>query len=343
MKLKESFHDTLGLLKSTFTIIRQNKAILKPTLVQAYIAAGLGFVLLASLIGLIVGAWELSLPFLVFSMLVFICIFPFIKTFFRAAQVWLVYTTYSGEPVPYREGISRARANIRDILTLGALDIVLTAFSRHLKNGQKGIFGAIRNLLGKLLEDGWDLANHFLLPASIIREKRAMEVAKELKYIRNNIPAALAGVFGLDFAGDFVVGIFNSLLFVIVFVSALVSALISSWWPVLIALSLAVLLNAAFRILIDMIKTIYFTLFYMAVALPMHISEHSRAQVTRFLLHQQVEPEDLSTHKKEDYVRQLLPYIAQYKAQGYSEDEIVSFLLQYGWQEELVRQALARQ
>jgi len=270
--------------------------------------------------------------------LLLIFAFPFIRIFFRAAQVWLVYTTFIGERVPYREGISRAKQNKADILTMGFFNIVLSAFSRHLK----GSGTWFKEILGILRLDDADLANQYLLPASIIREKRVLEVAKELKYIRNNIPGALAGVFGLDFAGDTLGGLLNICFLVSLIGLGVLSAVISSATPFLIGLAIIVIINSVFRLFIEMVKTIYFTLFYMAVALPLHISVTYKQKITRYLLHQKFEAEEMAEASRADRIKQLLPYIAQYNRQGYSESDIVSFMLQYGWQEDIVREALGR-
>ena len=128
-------NDTLNLLKNTTSLVARNKDILKPTWAQVKIAAFFYFLMIVSIVLLFIpnlgGVGQIGI---IVMALVLMLIFPFIEVKYKAAQSWIVYQTFIGEKTDYADGIKRAKANRGDIFALGALDILLTHFSRQLKN-----------------------------------------------------------------------------------------------------------------------------------------------------------------------------------------------------------------
>lgn len=63
-------------------------------------------------------------------------------------------------------------------------DILLRALANKLKQGTRKdglwiILDIIMKIAGKVVEEGWDLIGHYLLPASIIKEQSVMEALPE--------------------------------------------------------------------------------------------------------------------------------------------------------------------
>nr|QNO41191.1 hypothetical protein JNOLDJLP_00015 [Methanosarcinales archaeon ANME-2c ERB4]QNO41595.1 hypothetical protein OAEIHDOC_00015 [Methanosarcinales archaeon ANME-2c ERB4] len=346
-----TLQDTIQLLKNTFTVIARNPAIFKPTVTQIVVGIVLWVLLIGSFVSFyfVTGAVVIiAVIILIFSVLMLI-LFPFIKTYYRAAQCWIVYQTFTGNKISYKKGLARARQNKKDIFILGLLDILLTALSGKLKEGTgRGGLWAILNILmrmaGAAVEEGWDLVGHFLLPGSIIPEKTVGEAISDIKDIRNNVPGALVGVFGIDFVGDLVRGyIIGIAMLLIVGVGGGLYLATHSLVAIGIGVILALILHFVAGIFIDMVKTVYFTIFYTAVTMPEEIPEEDREEVTHYLT--SVSGEGIGTPKSEQQfidpkARQLIPVVQQYKSQGYTDDKISSLLMEKGWSEEIVRKAI---
>ena len=183
----DAFKDTLQLAKNTFVVIGKNPAILKPTMKQVWIGAIVYFLVIASIFAI---AFPYNVLPIIAAIVIFGCIiylvfiFPFVKIHYKAAQCWMVYRTFAGKPVTYEEGLQRAKINKKDIILLGVFDILLRALANKLKQGTRKdglwiILDIIMKIAGKVVEEGWDLIGHYLLPASIIKEQSVMEALPE--------------------------------------------------------------------------------------------------------------------------------------------------------------------
>jgi hypothetical protein len=211
----DNINDTIQLAKNTFVVLGKNTDALKPTFTQ--IKLGLSFYILFLVsIAMLYYTTGITQTIAVYAIILFfflaIPLFPFIKMYYKASQSWIVYNTFTGKNVSYKDGLARAGKNKGDIITLGIFDILFSALSQRLKSGtgRGGAFVIVNVILwifGKTVEEGWDLIGHYLLPASIIQEKNVGEVLPEINSIKNNVPGVLAGVFGFDFAGDIVKGL----------------------------------------------------------------------------------------------------------------------------------------
>ncbi len=344
-------HDTIGLTKNTFTIVGKNPEILKPTFAQIKIGLLFLFLLVASALtaflfdGAIQGA--AVIVFFVFLLLAF-PLFPFIRMYYKAAQSWIVYNAFTGKQATYQDGLRRASQNKGDIITLAIFDILANALAGRLKGGTGkgglvwGIVNVIMWIIGRVVEEAWDLVGHFLLPASIIQEKKVTEVLPELKNIRKNATGALAGVLGFDFAGDLIRGYITAILIVFLIISVFVASAFNNWILFLVVLILVLAVNAAAKTFIDMTKTIYFTLFYMAVTMPMKIKPEYRQEVTNYLLHRETEKTVSVKETDEEKINKLLPYIVDYRQQGYNDKDILKFLAENNWPEDIVKKALKK-
>jgi len=332
-----SFNDSLHLVKLTFTVIGKQRAIIKPTFTQMWIGIILYLLLLLSGVGLFfVGAYAYYAFIVVLLIIMFI--FPFIKMHYKAAQCWIVYKTFTGGQTSYSDGLARAKKNKGDIFWLGLADIIMNFLARQLKNRRGGLLAILFWLLGKAVEEIWDLVGHYLLPASIIRDKTLKEAIPEIKNLKNNIPGALAGVFGFDFVGDAIRGYLTGFFFIIGLLGAVLGFFGKSWIPVVVIFLVIVGINILAKIFIEMIKTIYFTLFFVSVAMPMSIPEEQRKEVTNYLTYNVEKSKDTP----EQQVEKLIPYIQKYRRQKYSDEKIVGFLVKNGWQKEVVQKALKK-
>ncbi|MFH1066263.1 MAG: hypothetical protein V1734_07170 [Nanoarchaeota archaeon] len=293
MAFFDAFKDTLQLAKNTFVVIGKNPAILKPTIKQVWIGAIVYFLIIASIFAIVFpyNVLPIIAAIVIFGCIIYlIFIFPFVKIHYKAAQCWMVYRTFAGKPVTYEEGLQKAKINKKDIILLGVFDILLNALANKLKQGTRKsglriILDIIMKIAGKVVEEGWDLIGHYLLPASIIKEQSVMEALPEIKNIRNNVPGALVGVFGFDFVGDLIGKYFALLFFLFAFIGVMIAVMFGGTWiPLVILLIIGFGLMMLVNVFVGMVKTIYFTLFYMSLTMPKEISASYRDEVTNYLL-----------------------------------------------------------
>lgn len=347
MGLFDALQDTANLIKQTFSVMGRNQDIFRPTLKQLWLALAFYLMVIVAIISAFftTGIVQfVSVTIGVIFLFLLVPVFPFIRIYYRAAQCWIVYKTFTGQRTDYSDGIARAKQNKGDVFIFGIFDIILTSLANKLKKGTgKGGLATILNLImmiaGKVIEEGWDLVNHYLLPAAIIREQTAFQALPEIKNLRNNVPAALAGVFGFDFAGDLIRGWITFFMFLLA-LAGLVLAIVSQvWMPFVVILILIIGINITITIFIGMVKTVYFTLMYVAVTMPLSIPAQYRDEVLGYLRYRATGSE---TKGSPNEVARLVPYIFQYRKQGYSDPQIISFLTSNGWPEELVQEALRR-
>ena len=348
----DALNDTLQLMKNTFVVIGKNKAIFRPTITQIWLGITFYLCVIASGVAIYFSTGFIQLMgiiFLIIFLFLLIPIFPFIRMYYRAAQCWIVYNTFTGKNITYQEGLARAKQNKGDIFILGLFDILLTALAKKLKQGTgRGGLWVILNifmwLIGKAVEEGWDLIGHYLLPATIIQEKNVGQVLPEIKNLKNNVPGALAGVFGFDFAGDLIRGYITFFMFLFVAAGVATGIYLKNWTVLVIIIILIIALNMLIKIFVGMVKTVYFTLFYVSITMPMKIVPEYRQEVTHYLLHQSSPQSSKPQETSEQKINKLIPYIRQYRTQGYTDAKIQSFLVKNGggWPQNIVNEALKR-
>lgn len=352
MNLKNTFNDTIQLLKNTFVIIARNPAIFKPTLSQLVIGSILWILAIMSFAVLFFLPSE---PFAAIAIIILLftagllILFPFIKMYYRAAQCWIVYHTFKGKNISYKEGLARAKENKMDIFILGIIEIVLNALSKKLKEGTgKGvglwsILNMLMSMAGALIEEAWDLIGHFLIPGSIIPEKTVGEALSDIKNLKNNVPASLVGVFGIDFAGDMIRNYITVVFMFIIAAGLGIYYFTQSFFVIFIGAVLALFFNFIARIFVDMVKTVYFTIFYVALTIPEEIPEKEREEVTHYLTSVSGAGSENLTSKQQlvdPNVKGLVPIVQQYKSQGYSNEKIFSLLTEKGWADNTVKKAI---
>jgi hypothetical protein len=377
----QSIGDTGNLIKQTFQIIQKNPSIIKPTILEGILLA----IGLVCFLGAVLGTFFLAAVFpalasisgiLFYAVIfLFIFLFPFLGRYLHAAQAWMVYETFTGTPATFSQGMARAGKKVGGIVLITFIDVVvgnLVSRARNKSGGRNGIIGFIIGIFlaifAKALEEAWDLIGNYLLPAFVIEEKKVMEVVKTIPNMKNNIPAALVGVFGIDFVGSifmggvFLVGFLGMVLGVIIGVFA------GTWIPLIVLVILFIILIVLGGLLVNMVKTVYFTLFYVAVTRPSEIRPEFRDEVTGYLTYSR----DLTTTQKvvkttqnvmsgkpmneglsnpsaasketpeeiAEKVMVLIPYVKQYRSQGMLDEEIIAFLIEHEWPEYIVKKAI---
>ena len=299
---KDRIKDTGYLIRHSFTIIGRDEDIKTPMIKMGIFTTILRIIFFLSLLTILtlqshqnVGLIALT----VFLWLIMVAILIPLRFFYDVRQkgnlCWVVYNTLCGKDISYRDAVGHTKSQKGRLKALGLGELVLD-YSRTFKKDS----GLLINLFLGFLTEVWDLLSHFMLPSVVIEEKKLKEIAPDLKSLRENVPATLAGVFGLDFAGDAVKQLLAGLSFLLVLLSLAAGWLLSfvtdagaislfsgalsiSWIPTYITLFLVTLVFGIAGKLVESIKVIYFTVFYTSIKQPQNITEELREDLTHYL------------------------------------------------------------
>ncbi|OQX71136.1 hypothetical protein B6D52_02470 [Candidatus Parcubacteria bacterium 4484_255] len=349
---KDRLKDTGFLIKNSFTIVGKDKDIKTPT-IHMIIFSLIIIIFFYSTILIFISGKFVIIGVLLLLLTIFILI-PF--GFFynvrqKADQSWMVYNTICGKDINYNDAHNHTKTE-KGKLRIIAFVNILMKYTKNQKGNKKGIMALFLSFLNEV----WDLLSHYMLPAVVIEQKPLKEIIPEIKSLKTNVPATLAGVFGIDFVGNVTGWLFGGIFFVSLLISVGIGYLISmfteatvitigsfsfSWVPVFIMLFLVSIIAGVYKKILESIKVIYFTIFYTSIMRPMNISQELRGELTNYLLMQK---SDFALHQKptpnQQYIDKLSNYIRQYENSGYSEQQIKQFLASKGYSERDINSAI---
>jgi hypothetical protein len=295
---QETLKSSLYLLKYSFTIIGKNTGIIRPTVYLALLSLLMTSLLFGALVCFFSGTnIATGVILLVVLFVILVPLRFFIRTFLKAIQSWMSYRTITGHPITYPEARRHTMTRTRGLLLIGFVDMIVAKMTRT-DSDKRGIIGMITGLFLSALSEVWDLLNHYMIPAVVVEGKPLMQSLPDIKAIRENVPATLMGVFGVDFAGDAL----RSLLFLpyllILAIGAGLGYLLGpvfpslswtigghaiSWVPVLATLYLNFAIGGVLKACVESVKAIYFTIFYTTIMHEDQIPGDYREQLMGYL------------------------------------------------------------
>lgn len=282
------------LLKHSFTIAGKDKDIKTPLLLMilfSFIVTTLFWVSVAAFF--LRQIW--AVPLLLFTAFILVPFTYFYNVRQKANQSWIVYNTLTGKDIGYADAREHTRTQKGRLRFIALIDLVF-GYSRRGKRNRRSM---LAQLILSALSEVWDLISNYMIPAVVIEQKSLLDLAPQLQGLRKNIPATLAGVFGIDFAGNVVLqalSVFRWACFalavwlgyvlapVIPHTAITVFGLSFSWLPILLMLYLLAVIAGIVRNIIDSIKIIYFTIFYTSITRPASIRKDMRSELTSYLL-----------------------------------------------------------
>jgi hypothetical protein len=296
--LKARFNDTIYLLKHSFTIIEKDKDILRPAIHMFIFSSLLTTIFFISILTFITGTMVGVGVFLLLLWL-FVLI-PYSYFFYvrqKACQSWIVYNTIIGKDIDYpiaHKHTHKVRWTLRGI---AFIDFIMGTFGKN-KSNDKGIVSVLINLALAALQEVWDLLSHYMIPAIVIEQKKLKQIIPQLKKLKENVPAALVGVFGIDFVGNIIGMILGTVyiaMFAVAFAIGYLVALVApstafvlggvafSWIPIFVIAFVSFLLGGVLNAAVHSVKTIYFTIFYTSLTRPKKMTSDMRKELTRYL------------------------------------------------------------
>ena len=304
--LRERFSQMGYLLKHTATIVGRDIDIIAPvirTVIFSVILVTLFFAMIAAYVVNANGTGTLLLlVWIVFGLYHF---FYFNRQ--ELALSWLVFETAAGRDRSFPDADGRAGELGSQVRWLALLDMAAAWIAWRRNNGEKG--GLLTNLVLGAMTEGWDLVNHFLLPAFAVDGVGFRDGMGKLRAARENVPETLMGVFGIDVMGRVVATIMAPLYLLLLLAGVALGTWASgimpaafeagelgevlppeafgylpwsadtmfNWLPLFVGIFIGKLVASAFKRVVTAVKVIYFTLFYARVLHPEElVTRHPR-------------------------------------------------------------------
>ncbi len=358
---KDQARDTGNLVKNTFTLFGEDADLFRPV-------ARLGVYEFFHYTALLVGVLLMIYMdmYLIGGVLTVtsVTLVPLYKYYYTAFQKSVLShatkTVIAGNDATYaksKDGIS----HVRDSLVLLALaDVLVTRLLSGAKDNDSGLGAFLLNLLIEGLEEVWDLFENYAVPAIVVDDPGFSGLADKLKALKNNVPGALTGVFGIDLAGQLFGSILAPIVFVLVLLGAGLAWLLGgslasvtlggvpfAYLPFIVAVYLILLVSSAKRVAVESVKAVYFTTMYLSIMHPDVISAERRDEITNYL-----QLEDVSEQRRagqgsagdgnvSDRVSNLTGYFERYLGDG-NEATLREKAREQGYTDEEIERALRR-
>ena len=226
----------------------------------------------------------------------------------RARQVFVAYGKLTGRPNAYAESKAEIAQVKWDLRLFAIVELTLTN-SETQENRYGGLLSFLITTALAALEGVFDVAENYLLPAIVIEKLSITHSAEKLKQLKQNVPAVLAGSFGLDMLGGVAASLFGIVnIGIIAFgiglsflsVPLLPADLVSTipyqsqgsnevhmlhifLFPVFFASVFISYIHKVIRILTSSIKAIYFTIFYTMINHPDQITPEMKEKAVNYL------------------------------------------------------------
>lgn len=293
-----------NLVKNTITIIGRDKDIKTPWIRMAIY----NFVMVTSFFYALLGWWY-EFPaegwLLTLSILLFIY-----KHFYHNRQEirlsWTVYETIIGNDPSYKGAKTAGKKVKSQTRKLAWMDIGMGLVQKAKFTGGGGIVTMLINLFISGIEEVWDLVNHYLLPSVAVDKMDIKPGIEKMKKLKDQVPEALVGVFGIDFIGDVVRRITMPVYTILIISAGLLGYFGTGFFPsselpfndttitvtlvpMVIAIYFGKLFSNLFERTVTSIKVVYFTVFYTKITHPERIAEDLREELVDYLKLDQVD------------------------------------------------------
>ena len=229
-------------------------------------------------------------------------VFSFIQMRYKAVGSWMIYDILQGKDTDIPSGAKAIKGMGVSLFLYSIIDYMVRSKSSEGsdEDSNEGSSFFTSLLLG-VFSEVWDLVKNFSIPAIAIDQSSIRQIPGKLSFIKKNVPGALVGVLGIDLIGSLI-----GSLSLVLFLPALAlgagagyfghSLFPENWLiltennevavntlPIFILLFISFVLYSLFTSIVDIVKTSYFTTFYIALTRPGDIQEELRAKVTHYL------------------------------------------------------------
>jgi hypothetical protein len=232
-------------------------------------------------------------------MVLFSPIAVYLKIKYKAASCWMTYEVLQNIDTNIRSGIQSLKGKKIRLFLIALFDLFVKN-AKEDREEEGGFFSSfIMGIILSFLAEVWDLIKNFSLPVIVIHDCTIRELPEKLSSLKENIPATLMGVLGLDIIGSIIVSAISTIVLLGCVLGGLTGYLLPDMFPkawlfefnttainslpVFICLLAGTIVVSFLNNLVIIVKSIYFTIFYTALHNPMAIDEDIRDEVTNYL------------------------------------------------------------
>ncbi|RFU13354.1 hypothetical protein DZD18_07250 [Rhodobacteraceae bacterium W635] len=310
--LGERFTQLGYLLKHTVTIVGRDRDIATPVIRTILLSVVLVTLFFAMITAYVIEANGTGTLLLLAWLIVGVYHFFYFNRQ-ELALSWLVFETAAGRDRSFAEASRHAGKLGAQIRTLALLDMAAAWIAWRRNNSGKN--GLLTNLVLGAMTEGWDLVNHFLLPAFAVDGVGFRDGMGKLRATRENVPETLVGVFGIDVIGRVVATIVAPLYTLLVLLGVTLGVWASgmmpvafeagrlgdvlppeafgylpvsadsvfNWLPLFVCIFIGKLASSVFKRVVTAVKVIYFTLFYARILHVEELAPEIRDELESFL------------------------------------------------------------
>jgi hypothetical protein len=357
--------DVQGLLKNSITLLGKDSDVFKPVVYMTIIKSVSIFAIF-SMMYLFFVAHHLAQGFLVLLFLIcFAPIVSYLNMKYKAITSWMIYDILRGKDTDVSAGAKELKGLGFTLFLYAMIDHIVKSATSSQSQEESGIVSMIKGLILSVFQEVWDLIKNFSLPAIVIDKTTLKEIPAKLKLVKQNIPGALAGILGIDIIGSVFISLFGAIQIPAILISGGIGYFgqdfLPSAWTMTFGVDNAINLLPVFAILfitsvfvsflnslVQLVKTTYFTSFYVSITRPSEIVPDIRSEVTSYLnfndrmgdytffkkeIPKEEKAYELDEETGEDLamIRKIASTFTKNTAKGLSEKKIYTALLKKGY------------
>lgn len=298
MSLSRKWDNLVGLFKNSLTIIGKDQDLLTPIFFIALVQASIWFLAGLSAYFFFI---QSNLNYTFYSFVTFLVLIPlsfFLTVRYQAALAWMTVEVLQGKDTNLDRGVARLEGQTVSLMLVAFIRFLFRSASAQ-GNKNNALVSFLISLFFAVLKGLWDVAENFMLPVMVVERLSFSKSIDKLKLLKQNWPAALAGVLGMELLGG-VVSSFFGLFFIgglllggvfghfganifpeqylIHFGDKAVNLL-----PVGVTFFLFMIASCFISAFVQGLKTIYYSIFYYSLTHPDRIRADIRAEVTDYL------------------------------------------------------------
>lgn len=233
-------------------------------------------------------------------------LFSFFQMRYKAIGTWMIYDILKGKDTDIGRGVRAVQGMGITLFLYSFVDYLIkskdTEDSSDDSNTNTGFFGFFINIFFDIFSEVWDLVKNFSMPAIVIDKSTIKQIPQKLSLLKKNIPGALVGILGIDMIGSLVLSLFCMLTLPAFALGAglgyLGQSVFPENWlitlpleqevsintlPIFIFMFIGSILSSFLTSIVEIVKTSYFTTFYMALTRPDEIHGELQSRVTHYL------------------------------------------------------------
>ena len=221
----------------------------------------------------------------------------------KAISSWMVYDILRGIDTDVPMAKKELKGQGFAIFLYALIDYVVNHAKENSSNNDKkgGVMSMISSVLIAIFAEVWDLVKNFTLPAIVIDKAGLKEVPSKLKLLKSKAPEALMGILGFDIVGGVLGYAIGVILFPFIALGLAMgyygqSYLPGGWGisdaetnlsfnllPIFITVFLSMVITSFINSLVHLVKSSYFTVFYVSLTRPEEVHPELKEHVNHYL------------------------------------------------------------